>query len=539
MMGELKNDKSLYLYYFLILSIFLGILVRFYGIGNAWIEGDEPLTMISGIKLNHENNPYDPRLFLYENPPVARWFTGFPTRFIDTDFSPTVSIPLNLNVLSYFVPFKEIYVQTRLVSALFGALSVLLVFLITRNLFGLKAGIWGAVSASMSFDLIFYSRWTLTEAMFVGLALLTLYFYILYLQEKNSMRRLLFMGLTAVFFTLALGTRSFTPLFLIPALLLSQFLINRGKIKENILFTVLLLAGIYVFLSVFYPPEVRALAQKLHGVYSLSGVIKFSLPDVLLVNIYRNSYLYVFSLLLLLYEGFVYLMKSKDRISLKSLTDYLKNPAPSFAIVLLLIVSLAGFTFTKYSLPRYQVLLFIPLFILAGKPLEKAAENKALSILLVFLVAINILFFVKVYPYYSEYQNFYFGKCGDYMISCSSTGWQNHIPELKEAMSYLGGFGNPPVMTNEFNVLTFYKGEAIPLITYDSRCNPNDVKQLVSTHKYIVYWGARGAQADLRNDTYVCPYLRQIPMELVESLGTYALPGADPESLKVKVYKID
>jgi hypothetical protein len=540
---ELGSGKSKYVYYFLIFSILVGVFVRFYGIGEPWLEGDEPLTMVSGIKLNHDNNPYDPRSYLYENPPVGRWFTGIPSRFINLDYSLVLSIPLNMYVYSYFVPFKELYIPMRLVSAIFGALSVALVFLISRKLFGLKAGIWSTVLASLSFDLIFYSRWTLTEAMFIGLTLFTIYFYIEYLQAKNENGKIIFVILTIVFFTLALGTRSFTPLLLIPTLLLSQFLIKRGKsnIKENVVFTVLLIIGVYMFLSYIWPPDVRDLAQKFHAVYSPFDMMKFSLQDVVLVNIFRNSYLYLFSLLLLAYLVFAFLREKneKNKFSTNPFTNYLKSSAPSLMILVFLIICIMGFGFTKYADPRYQVLIFLPLFVLGGKSLEKFSKNKIVLIISVFLVVVSFFFLIKAYPYYSEYQNFSLDNCGNYMISCSSTGWQNHVPELKEAMNYLNQKGSPPAMTNEFNILTFYGGESIPLVASDeTRCTQASVENLTKTYKYIIYWGSRGGQTDLRTDPYVCEYLRQVPMDLVKSLGNYTVPGNDPESLKVKIYEI-
>lgn len=536
-MKELE-DNSKYLYYFLIFSILVGIFVRFWGIGESYLEGDESIWMVSSIKL-HFPSAYDPRLYGYEHPPTARWFIGLPAKFINADFGPTMAIPMEMFVYNYFVPFKEVYVPTRMVSAIFGLFSVVLVFLISRNLFGLKAAIWSTVLASLSFDLIFFSRWTLSESVFIGLALFTIYFYIKYLQEKAPEKRLVLMIAAIIFFTLALGTRAFTPMFLIPVLIISQLLLNRKFIKENMIFFVLLAVGIYMNFYVIWPPEVRDLGQKLHGVYSASDILKFSALDVVLVNVYRNSYLYLFSILLLLYNCIIFFKRNPDgATTYNKLSNYIKNPNSSLVIWLLLIVSIGGFTFTKYTQTKYMVILFVPIYILLGSVLEKASKNRILSFILIFLVAINFLFFARAYPYYSEYQNFYFGKCGDYMISCSSTGWQNHIPELKQAISYLEGVGTPPVMTNEFNILAFYKGDTIPLIATDPRCNLNDVAGLAKKYKYIVYWGSRGAQTDLRIDPYFCQYLRQLPMDLVKTFGNYTLSNTDPETLKVKIYEI-
>jgi dolichyl-phosphate-mannose--protein O-mannosyl transferase len=172
---SLSDKESKYLYIFLIISIGIGIFVRFYGIGNSYLEGDEPSWIVSEIKLHHPGS-YDARLNLYEHPPIARWFIGLPTSYISADYTMTVALPPNMNVWAYLAPLKEVYVPLREVSAVFGALSILLIFLIAKNIYGTKAGIWSATIAALSFDLIFYSRWVLSESVFLVMTLFTLYY---------------------------------------------------------------------------------------------------------------------------------------------------------------------------------------------------------------------------------------------------------------------------------------------------------------------------------------------------------------------------
>ncbi len=488
-------------------------------------------------------NPYDPRFYLYENPPVARWFTGLPSLFIDADYSDTVNIPLNMNVWAYFAPFREVYIPMRLVSAIFGVLSVLLIFLVARNIYGTKAGIWSAAIASLSFDLIFYSRWTLTESVFIGLMMFTLYFYTLYLKSGGPNGKAFYAILTVAFLTLTLGTRSFTPLLLVPVLVISQFLIKRKRsnLLENAVFTVLLIIGVYVFLSVIYPAEVRGLAQQLHVVFSPFDVLGFSLVDVILTNIYRNSYLYVFGLALIVYHLYT-LTKKKGGYGFGWIGKHIRSRKSSILISVLIVIYGLAFVFTRYAHPRYQVVLFIPLFMLSGKVMERFSKKPVVMYVLVLLVALNFVFMARAYPYYSEYQNFYLGKCGDYTISCSTTGWQNHVDDLQSAEGYLEALGNPAIMTNEFNLLTFYEGGSSPLPatqSFDGRCSEAGIVEVLQEYRYIVYWGLRGDQKGIGNDPYVCPYIRVLPWSEEASFRSHSLEGKDPESLEVKIYKLE
>jgi 4-amino-4-deoxy-L-arabinose transferase-like glycosyltransferase len=539
------ENKMKCVYAFLVFLIFVGIFVRFWGIGDSWLEGDEGLYMVSAIKLNHDGNPYDPRMYLNEHPPVARWFLGMPTRFINADYTAAITTPPQMYVYSYFVPFREVYIPIRLVSAFFGFLSVILVFLITKEIFGKWAGIWAALLASFSFDLIFYSRWALSESVFVGLSLFTVFFYVKYLKSEAENRKTIFVILTMIFLTLCLGTRSYSPLLMVPVLLISQFIIKRGKnsLKENVVFTMLVLASIYVFFELIWSPPAYQAAQKFFQAGSLLQGFQFSLHWVAISIIFRNSYIFLFSFILLLYGFCLFIRKDSNSglsVDFTKIKKYLKSSNLSILLLVFVFVCIAGFGLTQYYLIRYQVMLFLPLYVLGGRALEKYTKNKKVLIASLLLVVMNLFFFVRVYPYYAEYQNFSLDKCGDYMIGCSTTAWQNHVPELKEAMSYLAQQGSPPVMTNEFNILTFYAGNSVPLIASgEQRCNQNDAENFARTYKYIIYWGSRGNQPDLRTDPYVCQYIRQTPMELVKSFGNRMLSGIDPETLKVKLYRIN
>jgi len=543
-MSNIFTGKIKYLYIFLIFSIFVGIFVRFYGIEQSWLERDEPLYMVGEIKLNKDGNPYDPRLYHYQHPPVAQWFIGFPTRFIEADYSSVIKIPPQMYVFSYMVPLKEVYVPMRMVSAIFGVLAILLIFLIGKNLFNIKAGIWAALLASLSFDLIFYSRWVLSESVFVCLALFTIYFYIKYLQAKNENLKIIFISLTIIFFILALGTRLYTPLFLIPILVISQFMIKKGKknLKENIAFLILIIIGVYMLFEIIWSAPAYQASKEFAGVTSAFNILQFSLHWVFISLIFRNSYLFLFSLIILFYGFYIFIKKDTEQklsFDFEKIKNYLKSSNLSLILIVFIIICVLGFGFTRYHEPRYQVIMFLPFFILCGRQMEKMDKNKIIMIITIALVILNFYMFTQFFPYYGRYQNFSTKLCGDYAVACTISGLYNHIPEIKDVMEFLKNEGNPVIITNEHNLILFYEGKALPITGFfEEKCNKDYIENLVKNAKYIVYYGAYSGKTDIKNDQYYCQFIRELKLDLVKSFGNYSEKDMDPESLKVKIYKI-
>jgi hypothetical protein len=535
--------KSNYIYYFLIMIIFIGIFARFYGL-NSYLEGDEPLAIVSGIKLNL-GSPYDPRLYMFEHPPVAKWIIGIPSLFIQADYAAAIGMPQQMFAFCYFAPVKELYIPMRMINALFGCIFVLFIFLTGKEIFSSKAGLWAAVLAAMSFDLIFYSRTLFFECIFLGLTSMAIYFYIRYLGSKTPNQKIFFILMTMAVLTLAIGTRAYNPLLIIPILVISQLLIKRGKnnLMENIGFLAMLSISVFIFFNFIWSFGIASQARGWWGVESPFSIFQFSLHTILIENIFRNSYLSLLSLALIafgLYEMLKAGSGSKNSFDLQRIKKYLSSGDKSIFIIVALLIYLAGFGLTRYSSVRYQIPLVIPLFLLGGMYLQKYTKRKKVLYAAIFLILVNLAFMAYTHPYYGEYQNFSLDKCGPYMITCSTTNLQNHLPELKEAMNYLDQNGSPPVMTNEFNLMVFYDGISIPLaVNGETRCTQAEIDKLTKDVKYVVYWGVRTNQPDLRSDPYVCPYIRQMPMELVKSLGNYTLPDADPETLKVKIYKLN
>lgn len=591
-MRIMEANQERYLYYFLVLCIFAGGFVRFYGIGAAFLERDETIYLISAIKLNHEN-PYDARWYNYEHPPIAKWFLGFPTRSIKADYSLTLSIPPEMYVFTYLAPYKEVYKAVRRVSAVFGVFIVILIFLITKEIYGVKAGLWSTTVAALSFDLITYSRITYLDSTAIAFILATIYFYIKHIKTKKSG----FLVLTVVSLTLALGTRALFPWLLVPTLIICHFLLNRGgeEFKKNIIFILLILTAVYINFYIVWPSSIYKSSIQ-H--FEAESPLSFPLPFSLKALFFRNSYLFVFALILVVYELSSYLRKSsigetrdqtkiriietlrrkkysltelqkkfklpkKDikiiledigaknkfekgkyiwymsreeeskvsKFELKVITEYFRSSNLSLVIIIFFLIYLPVFGFTKFVSIRYMIFLFLPLFILIGKPLEKASRNNIILMILLALIFINLYGIISWFPYYSEYSNF---GVKQYQLLSLREGSYSHVSELEDAISYLNTLGKPPIFTNEHNMLIFYEGKSIPLIApFEKRCVPNYLSDLITSDMYIVYHGKYGGHPDIREDNFVCQYLREIPLVLVKSFGNYPLEGE-----KVKIYKI-
>lgn len=488
------------IYSFLLLCILFGVLLRFYDLGEAFVERDEAFYIVAAIKLNHDN-PYDPRMFNYEMPPVAKWLIGFPTRFINADYSHTLGIPPQMYVYTYLVPYKQVYVPMRMVSAIFGAIGVLLIFLISKKVYNEKAALWSAAVAALSFDLVVISRITYLDSIAITLVLATIYFFIKYEETGKSK----FALMTFFSLTLALGSRTLFPWIIASVLVVSRFVLNKDKkkLEENIMFVLGVLFSSYIVFYVLWPPEIRNVAREILGVPSLSSILSFTLHKTILSLLFRNSYFFVLALLLLIYE-----------VSVKK---FRPNNKPSVIVSIMLLFYILLFGITKFGGGlRYEVYLFIPLILLAGRGLENATKDRRIFPLIAFSIIINIFSLINWFPYFGEYSNF---NAEEYKV-LNLHGYYNHADELENAILFLEDLGSPPILTNEHNMLIFYPGESIPLIAAgEPRCNIDYISKLPSNIMYL-YYGGYGGQNDLQSDIFVCQFLRSIPKKIIKKFGT-------------------
>ena len=88
-----------------------------------------------------------------------------------------------------------------------------------------------------------------------------------------------------------------------------------------------------------------------------------------------------------------------------------------------------------------------------------------------------------------------------------------------ETIRYLDGLGKPPIVTNETNLLLFYKGKSEALPPIDPRyetstyCGPG-LRDFMKG-KLLVFYG----QAQQTENDYYCPLLFQLALETVKTFG--------------------
>ena len=119
------------------------------------------------------------------------------------------------------------------------------------------------------------------------------------MREENFQRRLLLLALTFLSLTLALGTRNYDPLFLLPTLFFSQFLVKRGRrhLAENILFVLLLLFSYVLVFHYYYPEQAQTFAKEHLEVSTPLQLLGFGLFGVIKNLFLRNSLLYTLAAL--------------------------------------------------------------------------------------------------------------------------------------------------------------------------------------------------------------------------------------------------
>lgn len=132
----------------LILIFFSALILRAIGLSHGFpflLHPDEPTIIRSALGIRFNLNPehFDwPHLYIYFNYFVYMALAKFRTIAMDIGLASTIKsyFPLLLNdtLIYYFV--------TRFISAFFGALTVIPVFLTAKNLFGKKAGYLSALA---------------------------------------------------------------------------------------------------------------------------------------------------------------------------------------------------------------------------------------------------------------------------------------------------------------------------------------------------------------------------------------------------------
>ncbi len=265
-------------YFLLLLILFFGFFVRLYKVGNpiadwhSWRQADT--SAVSRIYLGEGIDLLRPRYY-----DVSRIQTGainlegyrlveFPIfNLIHTSaakivtYCPSVGVsqnPLLRRVYYYFFPVNVdiaplgtpcFEIIGRLVTIVFSLISIALMFLIGRKLYGKKVGIMAAFLFAFIPYNIYFSRTVLPDPLGVTFGLLGIYFFIKFIQEEGRW----FLYLSSMGFAGSLLIKPFNVFYLVPAVYItynkfgSKLFSQAHVLIRHLIFTFLVIAPICIW----------------------------------------------------------------------------------------------------------------------------------------------------------------------------------------------------------------------------------------------------------------------------------------------------
>ena len=198
-----KNEKGVKVVgVILVLIVFLGLVLRLIGIKHGFpfiFHPDEPTIIRSALGIRFDPNPkhFDwPHFYIYLNYFLYMVFAKIRTFFVSAGLQEklTIIFPLawNEDLIYYYL--------TRCFSAILGALTAVPVYLATKELFGKKAGVLGALAMTMLPYHVRHSHYALGDVPMAFLLAWAFYFSTLIMKKpdrKNYILAGLFIGFSA------------------------------------------------------------------------------------------------------------------------------------------------------------------------------------------------------------------------------------------------------------------------------------------------------------------------------------------------------
>jgi len=197
-----KNVKGVSIGVILALIVFLGLVLRLIGIKHGFpfiFHPDEPTIIRSALGIRFDSNPkhFDwPHFYIYLNYFLYMVFARIRTFFVSAGLQEklTMIFPLawNENLIYYYL--------TRCFSAILGAFTAVPVYLATKELFGKKAGVLGALAMTILPYHVWHSHYALGDVPMAFLLAWAFYFSTLIMKKpdrKNYILAGLFIGFSA------------------------------------------------------------------------------------------------------------------------------------------------------------------------------------------------------------------------------------------------------------------------------------------------------------------------------------------------------
>lgn len=523
-----SNLKTLIII-FLILVTVVGVYFRVAGTFDEMLMFDESIYMVGGIKMTH-GSVEDPRLWAYEHPPLGKLLYGVPTLLIQTSYLEVFNLPMNKYVWIYksHEALANTYVAMRMLPLLFGLLTLLLIFLITRDLWDSYAALWATAIAALFNHLIFFSRIAFLDVVWVFFTLLMLFLYIRYSNSESEGTKLKYLILFLIALVFAFGSKNPFQVPIFAFLFISNFFVEKNVKFKKIFFVSLILVTL-LFFSMIYPimflktDKVIEFATSKFESHSIiptdSQGPDFSfltkrltiIPQSLFaVNLAFIISLFVFlSWFLLSFNKF----ENKSRLlnplfCLSSLKNFASSNKSLFIVFSFFIIHFLFNFFANLGGNQLQVTLVLLIIMVSGIFL-KFSKNSFHYLICVFLI-IDIVFIAMAVPFDGGTTNpFLFNhtlkKNDDYNLF----GFSSEVLVFLERE-------NKPVISNILNVLIFFDGEKYSVPSSDdANCNKEFFEYLRENDAFLVF-----KTNPFEESEWFCPivaeYIDPVPLKYVE-----------------------
>ncbi len=520
---------------------------------------DEFYTMIPAVKLNVNHPNYDPRLFNFHHP-----FFGFKLMGAlidrDRDYTNTVNIPPNLLYWSYMAApeLRGQEASMRLMTALFGLLLFIPIFLIGRELHGGLAGLLAAAITGLSVGFINLSRVAMQDAFLPVFMFCAMYLSMKYLKAKPDEKifsidkPLVFLAGALVFIYLSFIIRLGQPLtislalllavamrnekrhswavlyaaiFMVPTVLLSfgiepfrQFLALKGNdliglrfntefisaavSQGSFTFLAMLAFAVFLFAVDFIPkPQKKVFSEKL----SLRQIRdKFGLGSTGQARAYiEGNFEYS-------REHDSYTVFEKKGTGLAAgLSEFfwsLRIEKKFMLITFALMLLIMFFTETGGNTRIYMFFFIIPIIFIAGK-ITRFTGAAQYALLGLFLL-LDIASLYAANPHFNEYT----------VLGTEPVYIGNFSAQYAEIFATLGELGSPRAVSNEPGFLLRYPNSEPLAPNYGGfRESENCTAEYFASQKgsVLVY---RNLEYDINSNQYVCPGIKGAKLKLVEDI---------------------
>lgn len=235
----LKNTSNTTLY-LLFGIVFLGFLVRVWGLGSAEIFNDEGFYAFRSIG-------YVDYLYNDDQSTPIQWFKDSPSLPFWTEISFHDHPPFFFIIQHvFFSLFGDSLFIARLPSLIAGMVAIIMAFALAKTLFrDDRVALFSSLALAVNHIHVWISRSSIMESLLVTLILVNLYFFFRF--TKNHTKWFGF-GLTLglIFFTKYIG------FFLIPTYILYFLVSNRSYFKKRESYYILLTAFVFLLPTIIY-----------------------------------------------------------------------------------------------------------------------------------------------------------------------------------------------------------------------------------------------------------------------------------------------